>query len=264
MAIITELIYLKNEYIDMDRYKVKSSKDNQVFFVTDCYKRLCEIFETLKTGKGKIIHVVGAPGTGKSANIFHALQKTDLNIYNAKFSLKFDGESSKEVFNKLFKDLSNDLGVKTKKDGYKRLSEYDCVLIADSFHDSHNLNDNKIGFSQWTDKAGFKAFYFYLLCIKEYFKNKKYFEKINLVFQTAWKIRIRGKKYDIFTDFSFLSKILVKLLNMFFIVVEISYSEKETIDIVRMHINDADAEMIKLHIKKYGHKPRFICNALEK
>jgi hypothetical protein len=248
----------------MDKYKVQSPEENKVFMITDCYKKLCKVLETLKTRKGKIVHVIGAPGTGKSTNIFKALQETNLNIYDVKFSLNSREESSREVFDKLFKDIGNDLGLKSKKDIYKKLSEFDAVLIADSFHDAYILNSNKVGFSQWTDKKGLSAFYFYLLCIIEYFKNRKYFKNMNLVFQTAWRVRIRDKKYDIFTDLGFFSKIIVKILQIFFVVVEISYSKKETVEIVRMHIEDADLQNIEQCIQKYGCKPRFICNALEK
>ena len=257
-------IYFKNENSDMDRYKVNCAQDNKVFLITDCYKRLCKIFETLKTKKGNIVHIVGAPGTGKSTNIFQAIHETELNVYNVKFSLKSGDENSKEVFNRIFECLASDLGLSLRKDIYKKLSEFDAVLIADSFHDPHNLNPEKVGFSQWTDKAGLRSFYFYFLCIIEYFKNRNYFKKINLVLQTAWKIYIMGKKYDIFTDFGVFSKIILKVLKIFFVVEEISYTKKETIEIVRMHIEDADTENIKQHIQKYSCKPRFICNALEK
>jgi hypothetical protein len=245
-------------------YKINSIDENKLFLLTNCYTKLFKVFEALKTKKGNIVHVIGAPGTGKSSNIFQAIYETDLNIYNVKFSLKSGDESSKVVFNKIFEDLQTDLNLKSKEEVYKRLSEFDAVLIADRFHDSHTLKPDNIGFSQWTDKSGFGAFYFYLLCINEYFKNRKYFKKMNLIFQTAWRVHIRGRKYDVFTDFGFFSKIIVNVLKIFFIVVEISYSEKETIDIVKMHIDDVDADIIKQYIEKYGHKPRFICNALEK
>jgi len=137
-------IYFKNEYIDMDKYKVNSPRDNRVFMETDCYKKLFKALKNLKTEKGKIVHVIGAPGTGKSTNIFQALRETDLNIYDVKFSLESGNESSKEVFNKLFKDLANDLGLKSKENVYKRLSKFDAVLIADSFHDAHILNPKDI------------------------------------------------------------------------------------------------------------------------
>jgi hypothetical protein len=257
-------IYFKNENSDMDKYKVNCVQDNRVFLVTDCYKKLYKQFKTLKTKKGNIVHIIGAPGTGKSTNIFQAIQETDLNVYDVKFGLKSGDESSKEVFNKIFEGLASDLGLSLKEDIYKKLSEFDAVLIADSFHDSHNLNSEKVGFSQWTDKTGFRSFYFYFLCIMEYFKNRKCFKNMNIILQTAWRICIKDKKYDIFTDFGFFSKIVLAVLKLFFQVVEISYSENETVEIVKMHIEDAHPQNIKECIEKYGSKPRFICHALEK
>ncbi len=248
----------------MERYKVNSTHENKLFLITDCYRKLCELLKKLKKGKGKIVHVVGAPGTGKSANIYRALNDLDLNIYDVKLNIKSLDSSPKQVFNTLFKCLSADMRVKSKDEIYERLSEYDVVLIADSFHDSHNLDSNYVGFSKWTNHTGFKAFYFYLLCIAEYIRYRKYFQNINILLQTAWRVYIRGKKYDIFTDFGLFSKILVNILKIFFDVVEIRYSEIETIDIVKMHVEDADTETIKQYIQKYGRKPRFICDALEK
>jgi len=248
----------------MEKYKVNSIHDNKLFLITDCYRKLCEVLESLKKSKGKIVHVIGAPGTGKSTNIYHALNELNLNVYDVKLSLKSRKASSKQVLNALFENINNELQVKSKDEIYKKISEYDAVLIADSFHDSYNLDPNYVGFSQWTNKVGFRAFYFYLLCIIEYIKYWKYFKNINIVLQTAWRVYIRGKKYDIFSDFGLLSKILVYILKVFFDVVQISYSEKETIDIVKMHIKNTDEDTIKRCIQKYGFKPRFICDALEK
>jgi ABC-type dipeptide/oligopeptide/nickel transport system ATPase component len=247
----------------MGKFKVNSIEDNKNFLITDCYKKLCKMFESLKLSKGKIVHVVGAPGTGKSANIYSALNKMDLNVYNIKFNLEDNNLSSKEVFNKLFESVSDDLGVGKEKI-YEELSQYDAVLFADSFHDSHFLNPNNVGFSQWTDNKGFSAFYFYLLCVIEYLRHRRDFKKINIVLQTAWRIYINGKKYDIFTDLGILSRIIVNLLKILFDVVEISYSEMETINIVKMHVKSVDEDRIKPCIQKYGCKPRFICDALEK
>ncbi len=247
----------------MEKYKVNSSDDNRFFLITDCYRKLYDILKGLKKSRGKIIHVVGAPGTGKSANIYRALNDLDLNVYDVKFSLKSLDSSSKQVFNRLFECLSIDIGLKSKEEIYEALSNYDVVLIADSFHDSHALNPNHIGFSKWTNHAGFKTFYFYLMCIAEYTKYRKYFKNMNILLQTAWRFYMRGKKYDIFTDLGLFSKILVNILKIFFDVVVIQYSEIETINIVRMYI-DADMGVIKKYIQKYGRKPRFICDALEK
>ncbi|MGB9978198.1 hypothetical protein [Methanobacterium sp.] len=220
--------------------------------------------KNLKKNKGKIVHVIGAPGTGKSANIYRAINDLNLNVYDMKFYLKSMNASSKQVFNTMFDGLNQDLGVKSKEEIYRKLSEYDAVLIADSFHDLHNLDPNYVGFSKWTYYAGFKAFYFYLLCIAEYIRHRKYFKNMNIVLQTAWRIHIMGKKYDLFSDFGLFSRILVNILNIFFDIVLICYSEKETIKIVKMHVKDADIDHIKLYIQKYGCKPRFICDALEK
>lgn len=243
----------------MNKFKVNSLEDNSVFIVTKSHKKLVKVFKTLKFEKGKIVHVTGAPGTGKSTNIFHAVQETNLNVYNSELRLRSDDESSKEVFNKMFECLSNDLKIECREDIYKKLSEFDAILIADNFHDSGEFT-----FSEWVDKVGISAFYFYFLCIIEYFKNRKHFKNMNLIFQTSWKFYLRGKKYDIFTDFGLLSKLVLMILKMFFVVVEISYSQKEIMKIVKMHLKDADEEIIKQHIKKHGHKPRFICHAIEK
>ncbi|HEX3013553.1 MAG TPA: hypothetical protein VHO92_04710 [Methanobacterium sp.] len=248
----------------MEKYKVSSADENELFLITDCYRKLCKVMESLKKDKGKIVHVIGAPGTGKSANIYHAISDLNLNVYNIKFRLKSADASSKQVFNTMFEGVSEDLEVKSKEEIYKKLSEYDAVLIADSFHDLHNLDPNYVGFSKWTYHAGFKAFYFYLMCIAEYIKHRKYFKNINIVLQTAWRIHVRGEKYDLFSDLGLFSKILVNILNIFFDVVLICYSEKETINIVKMHVKDISTDDIKLCMQKYGCKPRFICDALEK
>ena len=248
----------------MDKFKVNSYNDNIEFLVTNSYMKLVKVFETLKIKKGFIVHVLGAPGTGKSTNIFHAIKEANLVVYIVKLRLKTGNESSKEVFNKMFQDLKSDLGVNSKKEIYKNLSSFDAILIADSFHDAHILNPNVVGFSQWTNKAGIRSFYFYLLCIMEYLKRRKYFKNMNLIFQSSWRLDFKDKKYDIFTDLGLLSKIIVKVLKIFFVIIEIAYSEEETIEIVKLYVNDARVEDIKHYIKKFGYKPRFICQSLEK
>ncbi|MDI6724760.1 MAG: hypothetical protein QMD61_08970 [Methanobacterium sp.] len=247
----------------MKKYKVSSIEDNTHFLITRSYRELYKTFKGLKTRKGKIIHVIGAPGTGKSANIYYALENADLDVYDINFDLKDVNASSRQVFDALFETVAEDLNVKSKEEIYEKLSKYDAVLIADNFHDSHFFGEKPVGFSKWTDKKGFKTFYFYLLCIREYLKHRKEFKKINIIFQTAWRVYIRGEKYDIFSDFGPFSTFIKIILKIFFQGVEISYSQMETINIVKMHIENADEVIIKKYIQKYGLKPRFICNALE-
>ena len=247
----------------MEKYKVNSPGDNQKFVATRSYKKLYKTLKKLKKKKGKILHVIGAPGTGKSTNMYHALNELDLEVYDVKFEISNRDAGSKEVFKSVYKVLRDDLQAESKKDVYKRLSRFDVVLIADSFHDSHLKNREVVGFSQWSDKAGFKALPFYLRCVREYLKYRKDFKGMNLVLQTAWRVYIRGKKYDLFSDLGILSRTLVFLLKRMFTVVEISYSEEETIKIVKKHLPDADEELIHSYIKKYGNKPRFICDALD-
>lgn len=85
-----------------------------------------------------------------------------------------------------------------------------------------------------------------------------------MVSQTAWILKFRGVKYDLLTDFYFLSKILVFLLKLRFDVVEISYSKEEIRKIIRNHPLAGSDEEIEQLIKKYGKRPRFIFEALDK
>jgi hypothetical protein len=245
-------------------YKVNCHADNRIFVVTDSYNDLYNLFKTLKKEKGRIIHILGAPGTGKSANIYHALMDLNLIIYNVEFGLPVDNFSSKDVFDALFNILRDDLKLESKKDIYRRLSTFDAILIADAFHDSHLQNNETVGFSKWTERVGWRALNFYFRCIVEYINHRKDFKKINLVLQTSWRIYIRGKKYDLFSDLGILSRTLVFLLKQIFTVVEIRYSEDETLKIVKKHLPDADEEFIRSLIKKYGSKPRSIFNTLHK
>ena len=246
----------------MGNYYV-NGRDGEYFITTKSYKNLYASFKKLKMGKNRIMHVIGAPGTGKSANINHAIKELDLNVYNVKLSIPKEVVSSKKVFNIIFEYLKDDLNLESRKDIYKRLREFDLVLIADDFHDSHRQNPEIMGFSQWTQVVGFKSFTFYLLCIWEYLNHRDHFKDITLVFQTSWRIYISGVKYDLFSDLGILSRFLVFILKRFFIVVEISYSDEETIKIVKNYIPHVDENLILIYIKKYGHKPRFICNILE-
>ncbi|MCK9151778.1 ATP-binding protein [Methanobacterium alcaliphilum] len=244
-------------------HKVNSSVDNSIFLPTQSYKKIKTSLENLEKSRGKIVHIVGAPGTGKSTNIFKALDELNLNVYEISTSLSNPQARSKEVFCALIKDLKESLGVATKEEAYKKLSKYDVVLFADQFHDKHLLKKDVIGFSLWTRNVGFKSMHFYLICIREFIKHQKEFRKINIVFQTAWRVRFRGKKYDLFTDFGVFSRIILKILGKLSHVVEIKYNTSETISIVKAHFKDVDEKKIRKYIKKYGCKPRFILQELE-
>lgn len=248
----------------MENFKVNTSKDDEHFVITQSYKQLYQELKKLKKERGRLIHILGAPGTGKSANIFHAAGELGLKVYNVKLNLLRKDASPKAVFEAMFNGLNDDLKLESREELYKRLRNFDMVLIADAFHDSHLQNPNAVGFSQWTNQVGLKAFPFYLMCIKEYTKYRKDFQKINLVFQSSWRVHIGGKKYDLFSDLGILSRILVFILGKIFTTIEISYSQDETVKIVKNHIPQADDKTILSYIKKYGYKPRFICDVLEK
>jgi hypothetical protein len=245
----------------MGKYKINSRIDNGVFVVTESYKKLCKTFKSLKNNKGRIIHVIGAPGTGKSANIYAAVDELELNIYDVELTIKDVDLDSGEVFEEIYKFLKKDLGVNSKEEVYHTLSQFDAILFADRFHDSHLIEEKSVGFSVWTDHAGFTATKFYMLCINEYLKERKTFKGINIILQTAWRVYIRGKKYDLFSDLGILSSVVVFFMRIFFDVIEISYSPQETLEIVKNHVN-ADDKLIESYIDKYGSKPRFICNAM--
>ncbi len=247
----------------MSQHKVNSSDDNSIFINTKIYKKIKKVFKKLKKSRGSIVHIVGAPGTGKSSNIYQALKELDLNIYEVNSSISSSHAHSHEVFFTLIKDLEYSLNVNDKIEAYNKLSKFDAVLFADQFHDKHLIDTKVVGFSEWTRKAGFKSFRFYLICIKEYLKFHKQFKKMNIIFQTAWRIRIRGKKYDLFTDFGILSRIILIILGKLFCVIEISYSRSETVNIVKSHLKNIDDEKLEKSINKHGHKPRFILNDLK-
>ena len=244
----------------MEKYKVNSSDDNGNFVVTDAYFKLHQVFQSLKPNKGRFIHIIGAPGTGKSSNVYYALKDLNLNVYEPKLFLHNVEKSSKEVFKEAFKSIKNDMGVKTKKEVYQKVSEYEVILFADKFLDSEFLDPQKVGLSKWMDYNGIKSIPFYFMCYFEYLKHKKELKKTNIILQHSWMIG----KYDLLTDFSLLSRAIVAGLNLSFEVVEISYSESEIIEIAKSHIKNADENKIKLYIQKYGCRPRFILESLKK
>ncbi|WP_321421239.1 hypothetical protein [uncultured Methanobacterium sp.] len=247
----------------MNEYKIMDQEENQTFVVTQSYQNLLSNFHKLTDQGGSIVHVVGAPGTGKSTNIYAAVNELGLNFYEAKLPIPSLDLNSRDVFNLMVKSMREDLGVKTSESLFDGLKKFDAVLFADQFHDYHVVNEECAGFSQWTDYAGFKSFNFYLTCIYEYLRHRNDFKNVNMVLQTAWRIYMGGKKKDLFTDMGPFSRLAVSLLGIPFEVVEISYSEEETINIVKSHLSDTNSDEIKQYIKRYGNKPRFICQAIK-
>lgn len=247
----------------MENYKVTSLKDNKGFVVTNSFLKLYRTLKSLKNTKGRIIIVIGAPGTGKSSNIYNALKRLDLNIYEPILLMKNVDKSPKEIYEKIFNTLKEDMKVKTEGDVFEGFSKFDAVLVADKFLDSEFLDPNKVGLARWTEYKGIKSFPFFFFWIFEYLMHKKDLKKVNLIFQTAWTVKIKGFKYDLITDFGLFSKLLAGILKRLFEVVEIKYEVPETIEIVKSHFRDIGDVEIRLCIKKYGNKPRFILNDLE-
>lgn len=247
----------------MKKFKVNSVEDNTDFVVTTSFLELYHAFQGLNTDEGRFIHVIGAPGTGKSSNIYRALNNLELNVHDAIFFLDNVEKGSGEVFDEFFNTMKDNFNVETKEEVYNRASEYDTVLLADKLLDSECLDGKKVGLGRWIEHKGFKSLPFYAFCIIEYFKHRNDLKKLNIILQHSWIFKIRGVKYDLFMDFGLFSKLIVRVLKTLFEVVEISYSEAEIVKIVKNHIKDVDEEQIKLLIKKYGFKPRFILNDLE-
>lgn len=247
----------------MDRYKVNQSQDVTGFVTTQSYAYLLKKFKELKKEKGHIVHVMGAPGAGKSTNIYQSAQELNLNMYVVKLELPGIEIQSRNVFELMVESIREDLKINSSKSVFSYLEKYDVILFADPFHDSHIIKKGTVGFSQWAGYNGIKSLNFYLICIYQYFKHRNDFKNINMVFQTAWRVGQGDNKKDLFTDMGFLSFFLVKLMGLIFEVVQISYSEEETIKIVKSHLGDVDSLKIKNYIKKYGMKPRFICQGIQ-
>jgi hypothetical protein len=248
----------------MADYKVRSEGDNEGFVYTRSFRKIYRTFRSLKNRKGRFILIAGTPGTGKSANIYSALNSLDLNVYDPTLFLDNAQLSANKVFKEFFRTLKQDLGVKTNEEVYEKVQEYDMILLADKIMDSEFIDKDKVGLSLWSLNKGFDTFPFYYRVLMEFFKHQKQLSRVNVVIQTALVFRFRGVKYDLLTDFSIISDILVLFISLFFEVIRIKYSEDETLQIVQNKFPEVSEEQIKLCIKKYGSRPRFIFEALEK
>ncbi|MCG2829183.1 ATP-binding protein [Methanothermobacter sp. K4] len=237
-------------------YKVNSVSDNRVFVETESYRRLLEALEVMREYRGNILHVVGAPGTGKSANLYRGIQEAGLDVYEVPCNLESADVSADYVFRRLLDEMKEELGAYTREDLYRKLAGFDAVVFADRFHDSHDFSEF-MGFSQWTATAGSETLKFYIRCIHEYIRNRREFRKMNIIFQTAWRFYFRGKKLDIFTDIPIISSALFNFLRIPFTAVRIDYTITETLNIIKAH-SGADEEEIRRYIELYGCRPRTV------
>ena len=254
--------HLPPNYILMVNLKVLSSSDSEYFLETASFHELCHAMKRLKKTKGRILLVLGAPGTGKSANIYQAISRLGLDFYNTFLFIDANTKPS-EVFQIFWDTIEDDMGVKSRREVYKKAASYDVVLFADHFLDSEHIDSNKMGLGLWTEENGPGTFSLYFMVLHEYLKHRGYLKNINLLFQTSWIVKFRGVRYDILTDFHFISRFLVFILKQFFDVVRISYSHEEIMEIVRNHpLADSDEKIEEL-IEKYGKRPRFIFEAME-
>ncbi len=247
----------------MEKYKVNRPGENDNFIYTTAYHNLHRQLSKLKEEKGNIIHIIGAPGTGKSANIYRALEELGLSVYETRLPLKKGNISSKNVLKTFFKTLKDDLLVKSKEEMYKELSEYDVILIADKFHDYHLFNPKNTGFSQWTRNSWYITIKFYLYCIGEYITHRDNFKNMNILLQTSWRVKKGNRELDLLTEMGVLSEIGKYLFGKIFDYIEIKYSPEEVVSIVLQHLPQANEKDIYDLIQIYGPKPRRICKALE-
>ncbi len=187
----------------------------------------------------------------------------DLNVYDAFLFIDINS-NPQDVFRIFWDTLKEDMGVNSRKEVYKKASEYDLVLFADAFADSEYIDSDKVGLGLWTEEKGPSTFPFYFKVLYEYLKHRRDLKNVNIVAQTAWIFKFRGVRYDILTDFGFISKILIFLLKKLFDVILISYTYEDMIKIVKSHHSTCSDEKIKGLIKKYGNRPRFICEELDK
>jgi hypothetical protein len=237
-------------------YKVNSADDNNIFIETEPYRCLLGAISSMKDVRGEILHVVGAPGTGKSANIYRAISEADLHVYEVPCNLESTDLSADDVLHQLVDGMKEELDADTVTDIYRRFTEFDAVLFADRFHDSHEFS-SFTGFSQWTARGSLEPLRFYFKCIVEYLRNRRILSEVNIIFQTAWRFYFRGKKYDLFTDIPVISSLLFHTLSIPFRAIKIDYTREETLNIIRAHL-DADESEVQRLIDIYGCRPRII------
>ena len=247
----------------MEDHKVISYKNTKKFIVTDSFLKLIKKFKSLENTRGRIILIIGSPGTGKSSNTYHAINTIDLNYYEPILLIDSTKTSSNDVYNQIYEFLYYDLFAKTKDEVFNEMSKFDAVLVADKFLDSQYIDKSKIGLAEWVKNKSILSIPFYLMFIFDTLKYRNKLKKINLVFQTAWTIEINGIKYDIITDIGLFSSMLQSILKKIFEVVKIEYTEDETIKIVKSYFKDVNIKEIRYYINKYGFKPRYILNDLE-
>lgn len=247
----------------MEKFKVTCIEDNEIFVETNAFTRLLKEFRKLKTKKGKIINIVGSPGTGKSANIYHALNVLDLHIYDVELKLDSTDIGPFEIFQEFINTLKRDFKVKTKDDAYRRLSQFDMVLFADKILDSDYSSENKIALTQWLQKNRLKSILLYLRILYELLKYRTKLQRVNLIFHMTLTFEFGEKKYDVLSDFSLFSMLIKGILKLFFDVIEIKYDESETIEIINSHFQGVSKSQIRSYIKKYGYRPRYILQAIE-
>lgn len=246
----------------MENFKVNTGSENQTFVKTRSYRDLYNKLKTLKTSHGRIIHVVGAPGTGKSSNIYAAVHELGLNCYDLELGLMDPYADASKLMDQIYHDLKFGLKAGSKRELYHNLAGFDALMVADKFHDTHLIDSEKVGYSLWTKTKGISSFKFYLLCMKEYLLNRNEYKEINIILQTAWRVKIGKNKLDLFTDFGILSRICLGIMKLVFEVVEIRYSREETVEIVRSYM-DRDQQVIEAHIDELGNKPRLVFQAME-
>jgi KaiC/GvpD/RAD55 family RecA-like ATPase len=247
----------------MKRFKITCTEDNQIFVATSAFLKLCNKFKSLNSQKGRIIHITGSPGTGKSSNIYHAINLLNLKFYDVELNLSSVKLSPGEVLEEFVNTLKKDFNVKTKKDAYEELSKFDAILFADKLLDYGNLNKNRIELTEWLRCNRLKSIIFYIMVIHECLKHLDDLKRVNLIFHTTLTFILNKKKHDLLSDFSFLSKLFAGILKLFFEVVEIKYSETETIEIVKSHFEGINEFQIRIYIQKYGRRPRYILEAIE-